>query len=155
VARERDYRTPDSNPHSPCHAVLLPSETKNAPKPMEHSANRPRLASGPLPRSSPNYLPEPVFSLHTVQHRRYNTKQLLGPYTMQDAITETKLLRAGLLGNKEAFATIVERYQSLICAITYSTTGDLAESRRLAKETFIRAWSSRTQISEPEPRQRE
>jgi len=69
---------------------------------------------------------------------------------MQDAITETKLLRAGLLGNKEAFATIVERYQSLICAITYSATGDLVESRRLAKETFIRAWSSRTQISEPD-----
>ena len=69
---------------------------------------------------------------------------------MQDAITETELLQAGLLGNKEAFGAIVERYQSLICAITYSATGDLVDSRRLAKETFIRAWSSRTQLTDPE-----
>src|SRR5208282_389269 len=34
----------------------------------------------------------------------------------------------------------VSRYQSLICSLTYSATGNLGQSEDLAQETFITAW---------------
>lgn len=54
--------------------------------------------------------------------------------------TELELVEACLAGNQQAFGTIVERYQSLICAIAYSATGDLGVSEDLAQETFVTAW---------------
>lgn len=65
---------------------------------------------------------------------------------MQTTITETELLQASLTGSTDAFGQIVARYQSLICAITYSATGDLAKSQELAQETFLRAWKSLSQL---------
>jgi RNA polymerase sigma factor (sigma-70 family) len=50
------------------------------------------------------------------------------------------LLDASLGGNKQAFGQIVRRYQSLLCAIAYSATGDLGLSEDLAQETFLIAW---------------
>jgi len=50
------------------------------------------------------------------------------------------LLDASLAGNKQAFGRIVRRYQSLLCAIAYSATGDLGLSEDLAQETFLIAW---------------
>lgn len=67
---------------------------------------------------------------------------------MQDTITETALLQASQAGSKDAFGAIVERYQSLICAITYSATGDFGKSRELAQETFIRAWKNLVQLKD-------
>ena len=54
--------------------------------------------------------------------------------------SDVQLLEACLAGDKQAFGTIVERYQSLICAIAYSATGDFALSEDLAQETFLVAW---------------
>lgn len=65
---------------------------------------------------------------------------------MQSTVSENELLRASLAGSKEAFGTIVQRYQSLVCAITYSATGDMGRSEELAQETFIRAWKSLRQL---------
>jgi len=62
--------------------------------------------------------------------------------------SETELLRASLAGSTEAFSTVVERYQSLICGITYSTTGDFAKSEELAQETFIRAWKGLSRLKD-------
>ncbi len=59
---------------------------------------------------------------------------------MQNITSDAELLQASLAGSTEAFGTIVERYQSLICGITYSSTGDLSKSEELAQETFISAW---------------
>ena len=73
-----------------------------------------------------------------------------GAAKMQDTMTETELLRASLAGSKDAFGRIVERYQPLICAITYSATGDFATSRQLAQETFIRAYKSLPQLKDLE-----
>jgi len=73
-----------------------------------------------------------------------------GAAKMQDTMTETELLRASLAGGKDAFGRIVERYQPLICAITYSATGDFATSRQLAQETFIRAYKSLAQLKDLE-----
>lgn len=67
---------------------------------------------------------------------------------MSELTGENELLRASLAGNREAFGAIVERYQSLVCAITYSATGDIGRSEELAQETFIRVWRNLSQLSD-------
>lgn len=67
---------------------------------------------------------------------------------MSELTGENELLWASLAGNREAFGAIVERYQSLVCAITYSATGDMGRSEELAQETFIRAWRNLSQLSD-------
>jgi RNA polymerase sigma factor (sigma-70 family) len=67
---------------------------------------------------------------------------------VQEVASEAELLQASLAGSKEAFGTIVEQYQSLICAITYSGTGDFAKSEELAQETFFRAWKELRQLKD-------
>ncbi len=61
---------------------------------------------------------------------------------------ETELLKACLAGNTAAFETIIERYQSFICAITFSATGSVEKSEELAQETFIKAWTSLAQLND-------
>jgi len=63
-----------------------------------------------------------------------------------DATSELDLLQASLKGNREAFGAIVGRYQSLVCAITYSGTGNLAQSQDLAQEVFVKAWKDLGQL---------
>ena len=67
---------------------------------------------------------------------------------MHETTSETGLLQASLAGSTEAFGTIVQRYQSLICGITYSATGDFAKSQELAQETFINAWKGLGQLKD-------
>ncbi|HIJ65509.1 MAG TPA: sigma-70 family RNA polymerase sigma factor [Candidatus Hydrogenedentes bacterium] len=55
--------------------------------------------------------------------------------------TDAALLEASRGGNRQAFAGIVERYKSLLCAVVYSRTGDLGMSEDLAQEAFVRAWT--------------
>ncbi len=43
-------------------------------------------------------------------------------------------------------AQIVKKYQSLVCAITFSGTGRTDISEELAQETFVRAWKNLTQL---------
>lgn len=62
--------------------------------------------------------------------------------------SDNELLRASLTGDKEAFGVIVRRYQSLVCALTYSATGDVHRSEELAQETFIRAWRSLSRLGD-------
>ena len=67
---------------------------------------------------------------------------------MTAVTNEIDLLEASLRGNKDAFGTIVENYQSLVCSITYSATGDFAKSEEIAQETFIRAWKELKQLKD-------
>ncbi len=69
---------------------------------------------------------------------------------MDNVVSERDLLQASLAGSKEAFGTIIQRYQALVCAITYSTTGDIGRSEELAQETFLRAWKSLRQLKNPD-----
>ena len=62
---------------------------------------------------------------------------------------DAELVAESIRGNREAFAAIVARYQSLVCSLTYSATGDLARSEDLAQETFIAAWKSLRGLKEP------
>jgi RNA polymerase sigma factor (sigma-70 family) len=67
---------------------------------------------------------------------------------MDDVVSESELLRASLAGSKEAFGVVVQRYQSLVCALAYSATGDIGKSEELAQETFLRVWRSLPQLEE-------
>ncbi len=65
--------------------------------------------------------------------------------------TENKdheLLQACVQGNTQAFEVLVYRYQSLVCAITYSGTGHFHASEELAQETFLLAWKHLGQLQD-------
>lgn len=53
---------------------------------------------------------------------------------------DSSLVAAAARGEKDAFAAIVERYQTLVCSVAYSIVGDIALSEDVAQETFLRAW---------------
>ena len=64
--------------------------------------------------------------------------------------TDTDLVSESLSGNRDAFGQIVARYQSLVCSLTYSATGNLGHSEDLAQETFITAWKHLGHLRERE-----
>jgi zinc protease len=60
-------------------------------------------------------------------------------------------LWASVLGNdRDAFETLVERYQSAVTAIAYSVCGDFAQSEDIAQDTFLTAWHNRGALHNPE-----
>jgi len=63
--------------------------------------------------------------------------------------TDAELVTLSRTGNREVFAQIVARYQSLICSLAYSGSGNLAQSEDLAQETFLIAWRQLHDLREP------
>lgn len=63
--------------------------------------------------------------------------------------SDADLVTACLAGNRSAFRQIVERYQSLLCSLAYSATGDLNASEDAAQETFVTAWTKLGQLRDP------
>jgi RNA polymerase sigma factor (sigma-70 family) len=59
---------------------------------------------------------------------------------------ETELLTNAIQGENKAFGLIVEKYQSLICAITLSATNNLEKSEELAQQVFVNAWQNLKQL---------
>ncbi|MHC5155457.1 MAG: sigma-70 family RNA polymerase sigma factor, partial [Planctomycetota bacterium] len=57
-----------------------------------------------------------------------------------EAYNEIQVLRACAGGDAAAFEVIVQKYQSLICAITFSAVGQVEKSEELAQQVFINAW---------------
>ncbi len=66
------------------------------------------------------------------------------------AENDAELVAQTLAGSRDAFGTIVARYQALICSIAYSATGRVSQSEDLAQETFLAAWKQLRQLREPE-----
>lgn len=64
-------------------------------------------------------------------------------------LDDARLVELSRDGNREAFGRIVERYQSLVCALTYSASGSLQASEELAQVTFITAWCQLKSLREP------
>ena len=62
--------------------------------------------------------------------------------------TDAQLVEWSLTGDRAAFGRIVERYQSLVCSITYGATGSLTLSEDIAQETFLTAWRQLTALSD-------
>ena len=69
-----------------------------------------------------------------------NGDMIIDSLMTRETTTDTELVGRTLDGDTEAFERIVSRYQSLICSLTYSATGNLGQSQDLAQETFITAW---------------
>jgi RNA polymerase sigma factor (sigma-70 family) len=63
--------------------------------------------------------------------------------------SDAELVSQSLTGDRDAFGRIVERYQTLICSVTYSATGSLGQSEDLSQETFITAWKQLSKLNEP------
>src|SRR5438552_14635192 len=70
---------------------------------------------------------------------------LTTPSQMNDA----ELIAMCRQGDREAYATIVRRYQSVICALTYASCGDVHQSEDLAQETFLAAWKNLRELKDP------
>ena len=51
---------------------------------------------------------------------------------------DAELVAESLDGSRDAFRRIVERYQTLICSLAYSATGNVSRSEDMAQETFHR-----------------
>lgn len=65
-------------------------------------------------------------------------------------MNDAQLVHLATRGDRSAFEAIVERYQSLVCAVTYGTTGDYAASEDLAQETFVAAWQNLSRLDRPD-----
>jgi len=65
-------------------------------------------------------------------------------------LDDARLVARSLAGNRDAFGSIVSRYQSLVCSVAYSATGSISHSEDLAQETFLAAWKDLSTLREPE-----
>jgi RNA polymerase sigma factor (sigma-70 family) len=58
------------------------------------------------------------------------------------------LIEASRRGEREAFGLLVSRYQDVVCAVSFSSTGNWALSQDVAQDTFIAAWRQLGQLRE-------
>lgn len=63
---------------------------------------------------------------------------------------DAELVAESLGGSRDAFRQIVERYQTLICSLAYSATGNVSQSEDMAQETFLAAWKQLRALREPD-----
>ena len=63
---------------------------------------------------------------------------------------DADLVADSLEGRRDAFRQIVERYQTLVCSLAYSATGNVSQSEDVAQETFISAWKDLRLLRQPE-----
>lgn len=63
---------------------------------------------------------------------------------------EAELVRKMISGDKEAFAGLMERYQSQALRAAYLISGNYADSEDIVQETFTACYLNRKQIRNPE-----
>lgn len=64
--------------------------------------------------------------------------------------SDAALVAACLGGSREAYGSIIERYQRLLCSLAYSSMGSFSESEDVAQEAFIEGWHKLANLREPE-----
>ncbi|HEX4450825.1 MAG TPA: sigma-70 family RNA polymerase sigma factor [Kofleriaceae bacterium] len=64
-------------------------------------------------------------------------------------MTDSDLVAASKRGELDAFGHLVARYQGLVCAVSFSSTGDPVLSEDVAQETFVEAWRHLDRVREP------
>jgi RNA polymerase sigma factor (sigma-70 family) len=74
----------------------------------------------------------------------------LNPLSAAVEPSDAELVALSRSGDRNSFGRIVGRYQSLVCAITYSSCGNVAQSEDLAQEVFFSAWKQLHGLREPE-----
>jgi RNA polymerase sigma factor (sigma-70 family) len=78
------------------------------------------------------------------------TRERMSAVVSPSAQDDAALVCDALAGNRRAFGEIVGRYQTLICSMAYSATGNLSHSEDLAQDTFVTAWKQLPQLRERE-----
>ena len=63
--------------------------------------------------------------------------------------SDVSLVQQSRAGDRDAFAEIVRRYQSLLCSVAFGATGNLATSEEIAQEAFLSAWRSIGSLKDP------
>ncbi len=53
---------------------------------------------------------------------------------------DATLIEKSASRDRDAFATLVSRYQGLVCSLAYGICGDVGQSEDLAQEAFVAAW---------------
>src|SRR5882762_3247195 len=66
----------------------------------------------------------------------------------QIARTDAELVAASRRGERDAFGHLVTRYQDVVCAVSFSSTGDWSLSEDVAQDTFLAAWRQLDQLRE-------
>ena len=64
-------------------------------------------------------------------------------------MTDGELVEASRRGELDAFGHLVARYQDVVCAVSYSSTGDRSLSEDVAQDTFVAAWRQLDRVREP------
>ena len=62
---------------------------------------------------------------------------------------DTELIRRARAGDKNAFGSLVERYQSAVYGYAYHKLGDFADAQDVAQEVFIVAYRQLAELREP------
>ncbi|MBL9134506.1 MAG: sigma-70 family RNA polymerase sigma factor, partial [Verrucomicrobiales bacterium] len=70
-------------------------------------------------------------------------------WPIPDPRADADLVEASRQGDRDAFTTIVIRYQNLICSMAFSALGDVGRSEDVAQETFVAAWQNLVQLRDP------
>jgi RNA polymerase sigma factor (sigma-70 family) len=65
-----------------------------------------------------------------------------------ETLSDAELVSQSIRGDRQAFRQIVERYQSLICGLTFAACGDVHLSEDLAQETFLQAWTHLAELKD-------
>lgn len=71
------------------------------------------------------------------------------PEASTASLDDASLVTRSLAGDRDAFGAIVNRYQSLVCALAYSATGSRGHSEDLAQEVFLAAWRNLGSLQDP------
>lgn len=66
----------------------------------------------------------------------------------KQAYNEIRILESCVAGDATAFEAIVRKYQSLVCAITFSAVGQVEKSEELAQQVFVNAWKGLAQLQD-------
>jgi len=67
------------------------------------------------------------------------------------ASSDQQLVEQCANGNTAAFAQLVARYQTLVCSVAYSITGDFARSEDVGQDAFVAAWRESVGAKMPGP----
>lgn len=65
-------------------------------------------------------------------------------------LSNRELLEAVSQGNSAAFATLIERHQSLVCGIAFSHLGDQSLSEDVAQDVFLSLWRKPDSVHMPD-----
>jgi RNA polymerase sigma factor (sigma-70 family) len=63
-------------------------------------------------------------------------------------VSDGQLVEECRRGDTAAFTQLVSRYQTLVCSIAYSITGDFARSEDVGQEAFIAAWRQLSELAD-------